>query len=619
MTYAEYRKKLNGCFTGKAVGGTLGMPLEGNLSVRSISYYDPVPTEMLPNDDLDLQVVWAEELCQRGFPVNRRDLADAWLLHPRILWDEYGVVMRNLKAGLYPPLSGSYDNKFIAGMGSAIRTEIWAAMAPGDPALAVRFAREDACCDHADYGVDATLFIAALESAAFTENNMVTLIETALSFVPEEGRIGRMVRDTMAWYRETGDAAAVRDRILTKYFDQNWTDVAINLSYILLGWIDGEQETDICKKINRALCTAVSLGHDADCTGATLGSLLGILYPDGFEKRWTDPIGDALVISACIANMHENADLPAFCDKIAELCLNAQLFYGSSVYLDGAPAFNLLPRWAETPEYRLAPQSPNESLVVLRPYTIRLFYPEKTALAPGETGQFSAIITNPKGNVLADLKLSVPEGWQVVPDTFALCGKECRIEFQVTAPVRSRRVMYNPLTFTFDTGDITFSAAAGLAETIPLLQDGCEKLNIYAHYLPVPDGAHTYTVRIRHPYRLPQARLLAAGNRPVKVMLDGKVVLEQDGTEYTPAFHRTRNVAFVELTGNWQTLEICCGEARKSPVDESRKDGQYRLRALYDTARLTGEQNEPGELFFGFGHGTSYEWLGELEYTTELL
>ena len=85
LDYAAYRRKLRGCFVGKAIGGTLGMPLEGYLGTKEVTYYDPVPTGMVANDDLDLQVVWLEVIRRCGLPVNRRDLADGWLEHMRAL------------------------------------------------------------------------------------------------------------------------------------------------------------------------------------------------------------------------------------------------------------------------------------------------------------------------------------------------------------------------------------------------------------------------------------------------------------------------------------------------------------------------------------------------------
>ena len=48
LNFKTYKEKVYGCFTGKSVGGTLGMPFEGQLDVDPVTYYDPVPTEMVP-------------------------------------------------------------------------------------------------------------------------------------------------------------------------------------------------------------------------------------------------------------------------------------------------------------------------------------------------------------------------------------------------------------------------------------------------------------------------------------------------------------------------------------------------------------------------------------------
>ena len=39
MNLKEYRKKVEGCFLGKTIGGTLGAPLEGKRNVFDVSYY----------------------------------------------------------------------------------------------------------------------------------------------------------------------------------------------------------------------------------------------------------------------------------------------------------------------------------------------------------------------------------------------------------------------------------------------------------------------------------------------------------------------------------------------------------------------------------------------------
>ena len=67
--------------------------------------------------------------------------------------DEYGAARWNVALGRLAPLSGCSCNKFYACMGAAIRSELWACLAPVDPELAVRLAREDACTDHCADGL----------------------------------------------------------------------------------------------------------------------------------------------------------------------------------------------------------------------------------------------------------------------------------------------------------------------------------------------------------------------------------------------------------------------------------------------------------------------------------
>lgn len=643
MKYEVYLKKLKGCFTGKTVGGTLGMPMEGYIGVKKVEYYNPVPTEMVANDDLDLQVVWAEVISSCGLPVNRRELADGWLKHMRGLPDEYGVVMRNLKCGLYPPLSGSYDNNFGAGMGGAIRSEIWAAMAPCDPALAAKLALEDCCCDHYGDGVDAEVFLAALESAAYGESELEKLVDTALGFIPSGSRLSEMLRATQSWYGEYGDPIKVRDLIMHTYYAQNWTDVGINLSFILTGWLDGEKETDIRAKVTRALCSAVGLGNDGDCTGATLGSILGIIYPDGFEERWTKPLGDELVLSSCIASMHEGRTIDGFCRKIAGMCADAEEYYDSKTRVEGVPEHKKLSIRAKSDRYISLSNikyNRRESLVTLRPYTIKLIYPENIALAPGESGVFEALISEPQGGAVnGKAEITASEGWEVKPSLFEINGEkgEKHISFTVTAPKEvNRRTAISELYFDFTADSLTFRATAGLAATYPLkrralqwLSDECpdralfdeaERLNVPAHSITLPDGAQLYSFEARSPSIISEAIMVAQAPRPVRVWMDGRLILSHDGSECSPAFHRTENVARLALDGEWKRFVIAVSERADRSTNVTPHNAYARVegcpshfeqRKEYDSSF---GKDEKGELVIGFANRSGYEWLYELEW-----
>lgn len=55
----EYRDKVLGCWTGKNIGGTLGLPFEGKQEMNDAEFYvQKLNGTPAPNDDLDLQFVW---------------------------------------------------------------------------------------------------------------------------------------------------------------------------------------------------------------------------------------------------------------------------------------------------------------------------------------------------------------------------------------------------------------------------------------------------------------------------------------------------------------------------------------------------------------------------------
>ncbi len=314
MEIKNYREKVMGCWLGKAVGGTLGMPYEGMDGPFDLTFYDPVPAGMVPNDDLDLQVLWACLLDQQKSPeVSRTLFAGAWRNNINFPWDEYGVCIRNLREGIEPPLSGSFDNWFINGMGAAIRSEIWACLAPGNPALAAAYAYEDACLDHAEQGLWAEVWLAAMQSAAFIETDIQKIIDIGFQQIPADAEIRAAIEDTKRWWDESGDWKKVRLQILEKYGHENFTNVTENMAFILLALLAGNGD------FSRSICTANNCGKDTDCTAATVGALLGILNPDSIEERWLKPIGRDLILSPEITGITPPESLDAFTDLVLTL------------------------------------------------------------------------------------------------------------------------------------------------------------------------------------------------------------------------------------------------------------------------------------------------------------
>lgn len=312
MTYS-IRDRVLGCWVGKAVGGTLGQTFEGLEGPLEADFYTPVPTEMVPNDDLDLQVVFAVVLAGMEKPrVDRHVLADSWRKHVGFPWNEYGVALRNLAEGIRPPHTGSFDNWFTCGEGAAIRSELWACLAPGDPDRAAAYAYEDACFDHAGDGIVAEQFLARLQSAAFVEDDPDKLLDLALDGVPSDSGIRAVVQDTRVWVAEGLVWTDVRSKIVARYGSSDFTDVRPNTGFVVLGWLAGR---DFSERI--LICN--NCGEDTDSSTASLGALLGILDPKAIDSKWTEPIGNRLVLNEEIYDIDAPPTIDAFTDLVLAL------------------------------------------------------------------------------------------------------------------------------------------------------------------------------------------------------------------------------------------------------------------------------------------------------------
>src|SRR5690606_20271362 len=123
-----------------------------------------------------------------------------------------------------PPLSGSFNNPFADCMGSPIRSEIWAMVAPGAPDIAARYAYEDAVVDHAGgEGVYGEVFFAAIQSSIFAVRDRDALLSIGLSYIPESCRTARAVRDLLRWHREGVGWIEARENILAAHGSPNFT------------------------------------------------------------------------------------------------------------------------------------------------------------------------------------------------------------------------------------------------------------------------------------------------------------------------------------------------------------------------------------------------------------
>lgn len=313
------RDKIHACWIGKNIGGTIGAPFEGRRELVDVNGFTSQKGEPLPNDDLDLQLIWLCALEEVGPQrLTCRELSEYWLSYVSPYWNEYGVGKANVMGGLPAPLSGEYDNlKWKHSNGAWIRSEIWACLAPGYPEIARRYAFEDACIDHGlGEGTVAEQFTATIESLAFFRNDIREILEEGLSAIPAESRVAKAVRTVMQGYDAGKDWKDVRQELIGQSSDIGWFQAPANIGFCIIGLLYGEGD------FKKSILTAVRCGDDTDCTGATVGAFLGILYGSkGIPSDWAEYIGDRIV-TCSVNNGYNRVRKLTDCNILTERVMN---------------------------------------------------------------------------------------------------------------------------------------------------------------------------------------------------------------------------------------------------------------------------------------------------------
>ena len=447
MNLSAYRDKVEGCWTGKNIGGTLGAPFECKRGVFDVTYYtQDLHGEPLPNDDLDLQLVWLNAVEQYGRFTNASILGEFWHCYVVPNWGEYGAGKNNLRAGILPPLSGYVNNIYRDSCGAFILSEIWACLAPGHPEIAVRYAYEDAIVNHSHEGVFAEIFCAAVESAAFVESDARRLIDIGLSYIPADCGVAAGVRDVVASFaagRSWQEARKSLLQVVPGSFGALGTlpediapdepvgaigyDAPSNIGIIIIGWLYGGGD------FGQSLCIASNCGEDADCTAGTLGAILGIIGGmSAIPDRWVSPLGGKIK-TKCINYADHALVVPQTIDEMVERVLRlTPLFLGSALcdclQASGGYAITLAEpdQLANQPERINAWESRQFADVLRRSpfvvhqefpiFDINLDYGEEPYIREGQVKTFRLVVENKlKIQQWLQVQWHLPEGWEITP------------------------------------------------------------------------------------------------------------------------------------------------------------------------------------------------------------
>ncbi len=456
LNRAALRDKLYACWLGKNIGGTMGTPFEGARQINHITGYTSPKGEPLPNDDLDLQLAWLTAVERYGIDqVDENILGETWLTYVTPHWNEYGIGKANMRSGLLPPLSGEYNNPWKDSNGAWIRTEIWAGLMPACPNAAVRYAYYDACVDHGlAEGTMAAIFVEAMESAAYVISDLRRLIQLGLSKIPEQSRTAQSVRAAVEAYDSGIAWEDAREKVREVTRDLGWFEAPANVGYTLLGLLYGEGD------FKKTLCVAIGCGDDTDCTGATAGSLMGIMYGTKIiPEDWKEYIGDRIITVSLNRGDMFYKKAPENCTELTDRVLAAaqEICRKNGVEITDGPD-----SWTEKDLETFAGREFVEQMLQVSRYSYRgrfatgrwlVEYDRQPDIAPGESIRVKLTLFNDSTQQQSyDVNWMLPEGWTV-------SGKK-----HLTTFTNPSRLLPDggctdiPATFLYASGEFTLTA-----------------------------------------------------------------------------------------------------------------------------------------------------------------
>ena len=307
------KDKIYACWLGKNIGGTMGAPYEGDSSMHDITGFSTPKGQVLPNDDLDLQLVWLCAVEDAGpAALTPQVLGEYWMSHIYPHWNEYGICKNNMRMGILPPMSGEYNNPWKHSNGAWIRTEVWACMAPGRPDIAIKYAWMDAAVDHGTgEGTYAAMFVAAIEASAFIISDPVKLTKIGLSVIPPECRKAQAIQVVLDCREKGLSWKEAREKVVESTKDLGWFQAPANVSFAIIGLLWGEGD------FKKSMIISVNCGDDTDCTAATVGSILGIIGGSNIiPDDWSEYIGDGIAnIATTQGTLYY---IPTTCSELTE-------------------------------------------------------------------------------------------------------------------------------------------------------------------------------------------------------------------------------------------------------------------------------------------------------------
>lgn len=168
------------------------------------------------------------------------------------------------------------DGEYNDWIGAQIRIDMYGWVLPGKPKLAAELAIRDAVLSHRYCAVDASAYIAALCALVPVSSSREEAVMSALELIDKESKAYEAVEVGIKYKNQPAS------NLHEFYGEMSPVHSLNNLAVVVWAFLSFQDSFD--EAIGETICS----GWDTDCTGATVGGLIG-LDKGSIPPLWTDP------------------------------------------------------------------------------------------------------------------------------------------------------------------------------------------------------------------------------------------------------------------------------------------------------------------------------------------
>jgi hypothetical protein len=284
------KDKIAGGWAGKMIGVTYGAPTEfraqGKTFDDSIKWTPKDIRGSMWQDDIYVQLTFMMTMDKYGIDAPAKKFQEMFAKAGYMLWHANVQARKNYYDSIFPPASGNPEfNSHADDIDFQIEADYLGFMCPGMPVTASKMADKIGHIMNYGDGVYGGVFLAALNSIAFFENDIPKVIDEAIKSIPAESDYAKMVKDVIALHKHNpSDWKAAWAELQAKWGADHFCgsgsdfniDAKLNGAYIVMGLLYGDGDPGKTMEIS------TRCGQDSDCNPSSAMAVLGVII--GFDN-----------------------------------------------------------------------------------------------------------------------------------------------------------------------------------------------------------------------------------------------------------------------------------------------------------------------------------------------